>query len=140
MNKICAWCNKGLGMVGETSNTGTVATISHGICHECSNKIHHKTGIDLNKFIDFLDAPVAIVTETGIIKTANKNAQNLFKKNLSEIEGYAGSNVFECAYSTFSDGCGKTLHCSGCTIKKTVIDTFQSGNSYRKRSSENLTC
>jgi hypothetical protein len=51
-------------------------------------------------------------------------------KNLSRIEGYRGGDVFECAYARLPEGCGKTVHCSGCTIRNTVIKTFATGINY----------
>ena len=84
-------------------------------------------------FLDSLNAPVVIVTETGDIKTANKQAQELLQKKLSDIEGFMGGKVFECAYSKLPEGCGNTIHCSGCTIRNTVMDTFQSGISHKKK-------
>jgi hypothetical protein len=33
-------------------------------------------------------------------------------------------------YSALPEGCGKTVHCSGCAIRNTVMDTFQSGKSH----------
>lgn len=132
MKKVCAWCNKELGAVPDPSGIHSESIITHGICHNCANKIFLKMGMKLITFLDSLDAPVVIVTETGNVKTANKQAQELLQKDLSDIEGFESGEVFKCAYSKLPEGCGKTIHCSGCTIRKTVMDTFQSGKSHKK--------
>ena len=41
--------------------------------------------------------------------------------------------MFECAYATLPGGCGNTIHCDGCTIRNTVMDTFQTGKSHLKK-------
>lgn len=65
------------------------------------------------------------------IVTANKSACELFNKDLSEIEGYRGGQVFDCIHSFTEAGCGKDENCQDCTIKKAVVDTFASGQSHR---------
>ena len=73
-----------------------------------------------------------VVDETGSVVTVNKQALVLIQKSLSDIEDFKGGDVFECAYSKLPGGCGETIHCDGCTIRNTVMDTFQSGRSHLK--------
>ena len=54
------------------------------------------------------------------------------QKELPHIEGFKGGDVFECAYAKLPEGCGETNHCDGCSIRKTVMDTFQTGKSHLK--------
>jgi len=35
--------------------------------------------------------------------------------------------VFECANAKLPEGCGNTIHCSGCTIRRNVMDTQETG-------------
>jgi hypothetical protein len=41
--------------------------------------------------------------------------------------GRLGGDVFECEYARHPDGCGRTIHCSGCAIRRSVTTTFQTG-------------
>jgi hypothetical protein len=41
-----------------------------------------------------------------------------------------GGDVFECAYARLPGGCGRTAHCSGCTIRQTVMDTVRTGQGH----------
>ena len=82
----------------------------------------------LREYLDHLEAPVLVVNGDGVVKTANKVAQDLLQKDLSEIEGYLGGKVFECVHSTEPGGCGETIHCSGCAIRRTVMETLNTGN------------
>jgi hypothetical protein len=53
-------------------------------------------------------------------------------KDLSSIVDNLGGDVFECAYGLLPGGCGRTYHCSGCVIRRTVMDTHDTGQpSYR---------
>jgi len=106
--------------------------ITHGVCSTCVDKIFARMGEDLSSFINNLPAPVVVVDEEGIVLTVNDRAQTLLLKTLPEIEGYRGGEVFECAYARLPEGCGQTVHCSGCTVRRAVMETFQSGESQVK--------
>ncbi|MBI9020288.1 MAG: hypothetical protein JEZ10_03405 [Verrucomicrobia bacterium] len=130
MKKVCSWCNKNLGMVNSDMDTEMI--ITHGLCVECANKIFNALKIKLPVFLNTLAAPVVAISQTGNVLTANRQAQSLLQKELSDIAGYTGGEVFDCAYSRLPGGCGNTIHCSGCTIRNTVMDTFQDGQSRMK--------
>lgn len=130
MKKVCAWCTKELEAMQDLSNRDLNSKISHGICYECANKMYKDIGVKLGRFLERIMAPVVILSGTGKIKTANKLAQEFLNKGLTDIEGNDGGVVFECAYSKLPEGCGKTIHCSGCTIRNTVMNTFNSGKSH----------
>jgi nitrogen-specific signal transduction histidine kinase len=87
-------------------------------------------GVELEKFLNSLKLPIVVVNETGTIVTGNDHAQKLLRKGPAEIEGYRGGEVFECAYARLPEGCGNTMHCSGCTIRRTVMETHGTGRSF----------
>ncbi len=123
MQHICAWCHTPL-LPTEMEHDNA---ISHGICDSCSSNIFFQMGVSLQEFIDDLDKPVCVVDHEGIIVTANHKTQEMLSKPLEEIRNRLGGDVFECAYSRLPEGCGKTIHCSGCTIRKSVNTTFHTG-------------
>ena len=61
------------------------------------------------------------------VVTANESACELFSKDLAEIEGCRGGQVFDCIHSFTEKGCGLDENCEDCKIKKAVLDTFASG-------------
>ena len=128
MERICAWCNKKMGTI--PSELETEKVITHGICIQCADKIYAEKGMELTSFLDRLEAPVVLVDDTGSVRTANKQARKLLQKDLTDIVGYQGGEVFRCANAGLPEGCGNTIHCSGCTIRNTVMDTLQSGKSH----------
>jgi hypothetical protein len=132
MIRVCAWCGKTLGTV--FSGVHSDALITHGICDECAFHLCAQVGMPFRDFLDGLGlgVPVLLLDSDGNVKTANKAVRQFLKKALPLIEGYKGGNVFECAHATLPGGCGKTVHCSGCTIRRTVMDTLNSGKSHEK--------
>jgi len=128
MKRVCAWCRKKLGRVD--SQGGSENVITHGICGNCRDNLLFQMGVELGVFLDSLKLPIVVVNRGGTIVTGNDQARSLLRKGLPEIEGYKGGEVFECAYARLPDGCGNTMHCSGCTIRRTVMETHGTGRSF----------
>lgn len=128
MKRVCAWCKTEMGIVPLESLSDEI--ITHGICEECKNKVLGPRRFALMDFLDSLAAPVVVVDATGSVNSANKQARELLQKELPDIEGFKGGDVFECAFAKDPRGCGNTIHCDACTIRNTVMDTFSSGKSH----------
>jgi hypothetical protein len=127
VTRICAWCKKEL---GESSSSEEQQVITHGICDECALNLRAQMGIPLQEYLDGLKAPVLLVDSDVKVLTANAAVRGLIGKELDYIEGFKGGDVFECAFARLPGGCGKTVHCSGCAIRRTVMDTFRTGESH----------
>jgi hypothetical protein len=127
MKRVCAWCKKELGSVDSQEHSEDA--ITHGICRNCRGNIFFQMGVELGIFLDSLEPPIVVVDQEGTVVTGNDKIRKLLKKELPEIEGYRGGDVFECAYARLPEGCGNTVHCSGCTIRRTVMETHETGKS-----------
>jgi hypothetical protein len=130
MKKVCAWCGKDMGELA--SDLYPQDIISHGLCKDCETGLFAQMGMPLGDYLDGLGAPVVVVDATGTISTANKQARELLQKGLPDIEGYKGGDVFECVHAQEPGGCGETIHCSGCTIRRAVMDTLETSQSHLK--------
>jgi PAS domain-containing protein len=128
MRRICAWCRKEL--QGVDSQAGTENVITHGICRNCRDNILFQLGVELEAYLDSLQVPIVLVNREGIVVSVNNQAKTMLCKDLAEIKGYKGGEVFECAYARLPEGCGNTTHCSGCTIRRTVMETYGTGKSF----------
>lgn len=126
LKRICAWCGKEL---DPASIVPAGAETTHGICPPCGNLIFSRFGIRLRDLIDRLEVPVTLVNEAGMILAANKHTRTLAGKDLSIIEGHPPGEVFQCVYAVLPGGCGGTVHCSGCVIRKSVAETAATGKS-----------
>ena len=104
-------------------------TITNGICESCAG---HLPGASSNsELLEAIDAPVLLMQgNPRQVVTANKRALELFVKELPEVEGHRGGQVFDCVHSFTEAGCGKDRNCDDCMIKKTIIDTFMTSRSF----------
>lgn len=128
MQVVCAACNKHIGSVD--SDVHSAETISHGYCRDCVFHVTAQLGMRLKDFLDGLEAPVLAVDANGAVATANTLALTMIKKELPDVTGRLGGDVFECQHAMAPEGCGKTVHCSGCAIRLTVMDTHQTGRAH----------
>jgi len=101
--------------------------VSHGICSDCQNNVAFQQGVSLQRYIDSLTIPIFVVDSNVIISAVNLTACKMLGKNSVEVVQHLGGDVFECERARLPDGCGKTIHCSGCTIRRTVVQCFTSG-------------
>lgn len=129
MKVICSGCGKHLG--DKTSDAFGDDDISHGLCKPCAHHFLAQVGMPLTEYLEGLPAPVVTVTLEGTISSGNQKACKFLGKSLVQIRGFKGGDVFECEHARLPEGCGNTVHCSGCTIRITVMDTVETGKSHR---------
>jgi hypothetical protein len=121
LKKICAWCQKPLDNEPEEGNP-----ITHGICERCAEFVlSNRTRI--GSFLNTINTPVLVVDADVKVISANTPALLALKKEHSEIEDKLGGEVIECEYSLLPEGCGKTIHCTGCQIRRSVNHTKATG-------------
>ena len=76
-------------------------------------------------FINTLESPALLMQgEPRQVVTANQKARKIFGKNLLQIEGHRGGQVFDCIHSFTEAGCGVDINCEECKIKDAIVDTF----------------
>jgi PAS domain-containing protein len=123
MRQVCAWCKKDIRAVANSRHGDDV--VSHGICPSCSSNFIFQLGTSLEQHIESLDLPVFVVDDDVQVEAANEAARRVFGKDLFEMKGHRGGDVFECAHARLPEGCGRTIHCSGCAIRRSVTITYQ---------------
>jgi len=128
MKRVCAWCKKELGSIGNTSNV-----ITHSICPRCARAMLAGKKLELQTYLNTFEEPILLVDENVTAIITNNSALDLLNKSPSDIEGYLGGKVMECEYASLPGGCGKTVHCKACTIRLSVTDTFSTGKSIHNR-------
>jgi len=101
--------------------------ISHGICEGCLNNLEFQQGVPLQRYLDSIPLPVVVVDRSVVVKAANRTACEALHKEPLEMVQHLAGNVFECAHARLPEGCGKTVHCSGCVIRRSVTRTYETG-------------
>jgi len=129
MRQICRWCDTEFSTTPEQSS-GFIVT--GGICISCTEKFSLSNDISTcREFVYTIDAPILVMQpEPRQVYTANKKALELFGKELSQMEGYRGGQVFDCLQSFTEAGYGKDINCEDCKIKAAIVGTFNSGDSF----------
>jgi len=125
---VCMMCHEAM-----PRETGERRPITGNVCDECIEHYETRAGVPLSEFLDMLDVPVLLSDDDGQVQLANKPLLRLVgKKALSEDAAARRlGNVFECAYARLPEGCGRTVHCSGCAIRRAVTETFTTGRGLR---------
>lgn len=125
MRRMCAWCGESLddpGVVHEAH-----AEVSHGICPSCHDRLSEGTGIPVAEFVESLAEPVLLMDSEHTVGMVNRAALELLGVPAGEVLGERTGAVFDCENAHEPGGCGKTIHCSGCTIRQAVASTLLTG-------------
>lgn len=117
---ICSYCRKFIREKEPLANKNN----THGMCNDCyESRMKQLKGLSFDEYLEGFDIPVLIVDNEGRIVAANGNALALVDKPLEEVKGFLGGEALECVYSRLPEGCGNTVHCPACTIRKLVEKT-----------------
>jgi hypothetical protein len=132
LKRVCAWCRNeipepqppGGPPSGDADEEGPV---SHGICLACADKLFADQAVSLQSIIDRLPIPVLVVDSDVTVSLLNKQAQAVLGATPEQAVDRKGGELFDCVYSHLPDGCGRTIHCSGCALRRAVTTTYETG-------------
>lgn len=124
MKTICAWCQEDL-----PADISKGEGVSHGICPQCAFRLFGVTpqSQDLRSFLDTLPVPVMALDESGRARALNRRGRILLHLEEMEVEGMRPGEVFLCQHAFEAGGCGETVHCSGCVIRRSIMETLRTG-------------
>lgn len=125
MRRVCAWCKDELDRRDDGKNI-----VTHGICESCVYSFLEIHPVSLQQYLDDFSVPILVLNEDRRIIGANHRASKLANKKISGILGKLGGEVMECEHAYSKEGCGHNIHCKACTIRKTVLSTFETGESH----------
>jgi PAS domain-containing protein len=127
MARICFRCKRQLQPQEELR---TEKVVTHGLCTQCTVQLTQDVPNDVREMLNGIPEPVLVLDSRGVVKTANASGQRLLGKNLVDIEGHPGGEVFGCAFANLPKGCGRTDYCKTCAIRNLVMDTLAHGRGY----------
>jgi PAS domain-containing protein len=123
MRFVCSYCRVAMGEDPSAAVQGT----SHGMCRDCSDHFARLwEGMSLSEYLDTVPAPVAVMDGRGRVLGANREHGALAGGTEAE-EGGAACRAFACAWSRRPEGCGATVHCRECTIRRVVRRVQETG-------------
>jgi len=126
MKLICAWC-------GNTIDRSDYSQMldpntSHGMCAACSEALAlQEQGVSFERHIDSIPIPILLLNSDNTVVMMNTTASEMLGQKLDgSAEPFLG-RVFDCVYSHLPEGCGRTIHCSGCAMRRSIAATFKTG-------------
>jgi hypothetical protein len=108
--------------------TDASGMITHSICDECADNLEFQLGVSLRRYLNSLKMPICLIDDAGAIILANTAALEL--PEVVRLQTEAGEwpgKIYECSHARLPEKCSQTIHCSGCTIRFSVTETFTSG-------------
>lgn len=125
MRRQCAWCKKI--MDDAAADAMESREITHGICDECLTNWDFQQGVNVYRFLDSLNTPLFVRGEDDNVQFVNRAAATLLGLDRSELTPKKPGLVFECQYARLPEGCGNTIHCSGCAMRLAIKQTATTG-------------
>jgi len=126
MKKICSWCNKLLKAAGSEDQLNP---ITHGICPDCVRDVLSFKALLMANYLDRFSGPVYMLNDECEIITANQEGAIMLGKDIDDLSGNLIGEAFECEHAISGEGCGKSVHCRTCAIRRSVLYTMETGNS-----------
>jgi PAS domain-containing protein len=122
----CVWCQGPL-QAGE----GQVLASTPAVCDACAAVLSSVGRQPLAAFIEKLAAPVLVLTPDCVATLANAKACAFLGKTAERLVGQRAGDVIECVHAAEPGGCGQTLHCKGCAVRRSVEHTHTTGEPLR---------
>jgi len=124
MRVVCSYCRKSMGTKPPLADGG----VTHGMCPPCGEHFGALwRGMSYGQYLERFTFPVILVEGEGRLVGVNRPASELLGRPAAEVVGLLGGEAMECAHSRLPEGCGRTVHCSTCTIRNTVTHTQRTG-------------
>jgi len=120
--RCCVWCGRGV-----AHGEGAAFARGPAICDACAQTLLNAERLSLADFIEGLPQPVMVVSQDVIVEAANEKARAFTGKGLASVAGRRGGEVLECSFAGEPGGCGRTIHCSGCALRRAVEHTHATG-------------
>ncbi len=124
MKIICSYCRLDLGEKEPFEDK----SLSHSICPKCMDYQQiMMEGLSIEQYLDILEVPVVIINDESRVVGINNLAEKLIGKSHNETSGLLGGEAMNCVFAMLPEGCGNTVHCNTCTIRRAVMSVMESG-------------
>ena len=86
--------------------------------------------LNIQNFLDSFKAPVMLVDSDNKVLLTNKSADEVLPVAKKIGRQYTCGKMLNCSFAEKPEGCGKTVHCKSCVIRKAIIHTYETGKGY----------
>lgn len=130
MNRVeCQYCRQ---LIRRLPGWDDQEVVSHGVCVTCLPRLLEDLGEPLENFLDRLAPPVFLLQRNCLVLAANEAAREYMSVPTIELGGVFTGNVIGCKHAMEPGGCGGTVHCVSCAIRRSVTSTFETGEPLEK--------
>lgn len=82
--------------------------------------------MSLQCHIDSIPVPILLVDSNNKTLAINAKASEILGISSDAVGGSQFGSVFDCMHADLAEGCGRSIHCSGCVIRSSV-GTYHTG-------------
>ncbi len=124
MRLVCSYCRR----IIRSNPGGRVTDVTHGMCGPCAAHFERLwAGMPLEEYLDGIASPVLLVNEEGRIIAMNQQLADRVPVERNEVRGLKDCEALACAHSRLPEGCGRTVHCRECAVRRTVQEVARTG-------------
>jgi len=120
--RACLWCG---GVIPEGQLEATSS--GRGVCLTCAGKLLVDGTVSIQAIIDQFPVPVMVVDDDVTVSILNKRGREILGGLPEQAARRRGGVLFGCPNAQLPGGCGGTIHCSGCALRRAVNTTFHTG-------------
>jgi len=121
--QVCQWCQSD---ASAAEGSAALAPITRGLCDVCTRYLQGNPS-KLAALLERFAEPILVVNSRGAIISNNGAARVILGHGMDPSAAPLVGDVVECAYARLPGGCGKTVHCDGCGIRRAFTETLRSG-------------
>jgi PAS domain-containing protein len=126
---ICSYCRKTI----QDDPKARLTDVSHGMCRECGDHFERLwAGMPVGEYLDSLGAPVLLTDGDGRVVAMNQRLAELIGAEPERSRGLLGGEAFACVHSRLPEGCGRTVHCRECAVRRTVETVSRTGKAQER--------
>jgi hypothetical protein len=124
MKIICSYCQKEMGQKAPFDDPNP----THGICPECEAYFTRQwNGLSMDEYLDEYKVPILVINNDDRVLAYNQAySQRLFGEE-RKPRGLLSGEFLECRYARMPGGCGNTVCCRDCIIRKSIQETLKTG-------------
>ena len=129
MRLICSYCRR----VIRADPHARVTDVSHGMCEPCGRYFGRLwAGMGFDEYLDELGSPIALLDKDGRVITMNGKLAELIGVDRKACVGLTGGEAFACVHSRLPEGCGHSVHCRDCTVRRAVDAVARTGKAQER--------
>jgi hypothetical protein len=121
---ICSYCRRTI----QDDPKARITDVSHGMCPKCGDHFERLwAGMPVGEYLDELGSPVILLDGEGRVIAMNQKLADLIGIERGRSSGLLGGEALACVRSRLPEGCGRTVHCRECAVRRAVETVSRTG-------------